>query len=243
MPQRTIPKNPGREYYTRLDGDLDEKAFNSDIFVQKFWQRTKIDNILKFMGAGELVLDVGSGSGVISKFISEKNSVVSLDISEKCIRNCRKLGLKDGVVADAIKLPFKDGTFDRIVCVELIEHLDEPQRCISEFRRVLKDDGRLILTTPNYRSLWPVTEWLWDRFGRGRDYRKQHIYKFNPSSIKKLLEDSGFHITSEKTVFLFSPFFALFSKYLTDRATDFENMLLGVADIGMLITITCRKRG
>jgi 2-polyprenyl-3-methyl-5-hydroxy-6-metoxy-1,4-benzoquinol methylase len=242
MPKRAQREQPDREYYLRFDGDLDEKAYNSTVYVQKFWQRTKIDEILRFIGSGELVLDVGSGSGIISRLISEKNFSVPLDISQKCIKNCRKLGLEGGVVADARQLPFMDKAFDRIACVELIEHLGEPGKCVSEFHRTLKDGGTLILTTPNYMSLWPLVEWLWDMSGKGRDYRKQHVYRFDPHSMAKLLEENDFIIESKRTIFLLSPFSALFSERLTGLVAKLENIVLERIDAGMLITVKCRKK-
>lgn len=231
-----------REYYERFAGDLDEKAYHSDIYVQKFWQRNKITSIMEHVGEGELILDLGAGSGVLSATAAGKNVVVPFDLSIRCIKNCLKSSLfPGGVVGDGVELPFKDGAFDRVLCVELIEHMENPGRCVEEICRVLKKDGSLILTTPHYHILWPLAEYLWDVFGRGRDYRTQHVSKFNIASITKLLEDKGFVVESNQTIFLYTPFTALISKKLTDMLMPFEKKMLRRFNTGMLIVLNCRK--
>lgn len=52
------------------------------------------------------------------------------------------------VVCDASDLPFEDGQFDLVVCIAVLEHVLEPQRCVDEMRRVLTDDGCVYATTP-----------------------------------------------------------------------------------------------
>jgi SAM-dependent methyltransferase len=52
------------------------------------------------------------------------------------------------VVCDASDLPFEDGQFDLVICIAVLEHVLEPQRCVDEMRRVLADDGLIYATTP-----------------------------------------------------------------------------------------------
>ena len=52
------------------------------------------------------------------------------------------------VVCDASDLPFEDRQFDLVICVAVLEHVLEPQRCVDEMRRVLADDGLIYATTP-----------------------------------------------------------------------------------------------
>lgn len=87
-------------------------------------------------------LDVGCREGIQSKFLEKKGyEVTSIDI-EKSYKKC--------IVVDVNKkLPFKNNYFDFVWCSEVIEHLDDPKKTIDEFRRVLKNNGKIILTTPN----------------------------------------------------------------------------------------------
>jgi SAM-dependent methyltransferase len=52
------------------------------------------------------------------------------------------------IVCDASDLPFEDGQFDLVICIAVLEHVLEPQRCVDEIRRVLADDGLVYVTTP-----------------------------------------------------------------------------------------------
>lgn len=237
-----MDKFSAKKYYTQFEGDLDEKAYNSDIFVQKFWQRMKISTVLRCIDSGNLILDLGSGSGVVSQLASRENDVVSCDISLKCIKNCLKLSpLSGGVVGDGLKLPFKNESFDAVLCIELIEHLIDPNQCIKEIYRILKREGILIISTPNFLSMWPIIEYMWDKFGRGRDYRTQHISPFNVKTITKLMQGNNLQIESKNTIFLSTPFTAILSKTLTDLVHPIDNIILRHLDVGMLIVLKCRK--
>ncbi|MFH0859940.1 MAG: class I SAM-dependent methyltransferase [Candidatus Altiarchaeota archaeon] len=236
-----MPENY-REYYGRFAGDLDERAYYGRLYVQRYWQREKISKVVEDAGVGKLLLDLGSGSGVISNLLSESNTVISYDISENCIRNCRKINKNlMGVVGDAINLPFKEKSFDAVVCVELIEHLTSPQKCVAEIRRTLNDKGNLILTTPNFRSMWPMVEFLWDTLGKGRGYRKQHISKFDKNGLKKILEDNGMRVKKMSTILLVTPFTAVLSEKLTKLVHPAEERLLKMTASGMLLTVVAEK--
>ncbi len=232
-----------KEYYNQFSGDLDEKAYESNLYVQRFWQRTKLRNVISFVPEDKVVVDVGGGSGVLAKLLGDTNAVVSSDISLKCVKNARKLDARTrGVVNDAMNLPYSDASADVVACVELIEHLTDPDKCLSEIQRILKPGGILVLTTPNYYSPWPVIEYLWDVFGKGRDYRTQHISKFHPSSISDTVSAKGFSVTFITTDFLLTPLVALIAPPLVKMLYRIEARLLTIIPLGMLITLTARKR-
>lgn len=101
-------------------------------------------------GKGKTALDVGCGKGRQSEFLKEKGfRVISID-KEKKYKDCRLVDVNSGI-------PFADNTFDLIWASEVIEHLDSPVKAISEFFRVLKPKGKLIITTPNsyFILMWP----------------------------------------------------------------------------------------
>jgi 2-polyprenyl-3-methyl-5-hydroxy-6-metoxy-1,4-benzoquinol methylase len=107
-----------------------------------------------------LVLDVGCGTGIMSKKLhSEGLKPIGLDISIEALIKYRERGLK-GIVTDLeSSIPFKDGIFDRIWISEVIEHIRNYENLINEICRVLKPGGTLYLTTPNsnfyvYRVLY-----------------------------------------------------------------------------------------
>jgi ubiquinone/menaquinone biosynthesis C-methylase UbiE len=78
------------------------------------------------------------------------------------------------VVGDAHALPFKDGSFEVVVCSEMLEHANNPQTVIEEIRRVLKTDGLVVLTT---RFAFPIHD-------APNDY-----WRFTPYGLRRLFSE------------------------------------------------------
>ena len=95
-------------------------------------------------------------------------------------------------------LPFSDKSFDVVLMLEVIEHLyNDPMRVLSEVNRVLKDDGALILSTPNVNSWQSVLKMLTGehpyRFGYFTPGDRPHVHEFTVSEIREVLQAAGFH--------------------------------------------------
>jgi SAM-dependent methyltransferase len=80
------------------------------------------------------------------------------------------------VLADAAVLPFRSGTFDAVLCTEVLEHLPRPEQCMAELSRVLRDGGTLLITTP-------FLYWLHEQ---PRDF-----YRYTPHALRYLAEEHG----------------------------------------------------
>lgn len=103
--------------------------------------------------SGKRVLDAGCGAAYGAELINAAGAaeVVAIDRSEAALE-LAKSAVTDGVTlehGDVESLPFGDGSFDIIACFDLIEHVDEPDRALDEFARVLRPDGLLLLSSPN----------------------------------------------------------------------------------------------
>lgn len=99
-------------------------------------------------------LDAACGEGYGSALLSRSASKVEgVDISEEAIKHAQgRYGHLDNVnyqVADCTRLPFADDEFDRVVSFETLEHLQAHDELLTEFRRVLKPGGLLILSSPD----------------------------------------------------------------------------------------------
>jgi len=66
------------------------------------------------------------------------------------------------IMADAEDLPLREGAFDSVACGEVVEHLRNPQKCVDEIRRVLKDGGVAVVSTPNLGTLHAGDAYLRD---------------------------------------------------------------------------------
>src|SRR5207302_6326792 len=109
----------------------------------------------KYRGRKDLtILDIGCGTGAMSQKLRPLGSVVSADFSPLALQFSRKRGLDRLCASDAVRLPFRDQSFDLVVALDTLEHISDDQAALCEFQRVLKSGGRVIATVPAYQSLW-----------------------------------------------------------------------------------------
>jgi len=145
------------------------------------------EDLAKFHFAGQyanhkLVLDAGCGAGQGSAYLSQSGAlyVVGIDISSEAILYARQIFTQNNlsfVVMDALHLGFPDHTFDLVTSIEVIEHLIEPEQYLAEIRRVLKNGGILVLSTPNKLISSPTPGTMWP----------YHVREFYPDELRTLL--------------------------------------------------------
>lgn len=110
------------------------------------YQDVWYEDMVSLIGRKGLVLDNGCGVGHLANFIPN-NSLVGLDISKKMLDNA-KSRIHSLVRGNSQELPFKNDTFDVIICRSLLHHLPEPGKGLGEIHRVLKPGGEVILAEP-----------------------------------------------------------------------------------------------
>lgn len=105
-------------------------------------------------GGSLRILDIGCGTGAMSARLGQWGAVVSADFSPLALQFSRRRNLPHLVGADATRLPFACGRFDVLVAMDMLEHLEDDRRALSEFYRVLRPGGIVIATVPAYQHLW-----------------------------------------------------------------------------------------
>ncbi len=114
--------------------------------------------------AGDLVLDMGAGAGRHAFEAARRGArIVALDYSHDELRSVRDLfwamgeageigtgGGATTVQGDALRLPFADGTFDRVIASEVLEHIGDDTGAIIELTRVLRPGGTIAVTVPSW---------------------------------------------------------------------------------------------
>jgi len=115
-----------------------------------------LKNILRFeIKKGCSVLDVGGYDGFIAcnlKRLLDNLKVVVVDIDKSGLQSAKERGL-DNLYASVLELPIKDSQIDVVLCLDLIEHVEEDDVLMKEISRVLKKDGKVILTTPMHNGV------------------------------------------------------------------------------------------
>ena len=221
--------------------------------VQRFWHREKFRELARRIGPEDRVLDVGCGPGSFLHILAEEKPGIQglgVDIASRQIDYAREFfgrSLPSSRIefrtldATGFELPFESGTFDVVTSVEVIEHIHPflAAQCLREARRVLKPDGRLLVTTPNYRSFWPLIEWLMERMSPVK-YHEQHISQFTPNAFVKFLELCGFEITDLRTIFVAAPFLAGLGQGFARRVLAVEQAMPLVRSAGSLLVAEAR---
>jgi len=106
-------------------------------------------------GGGKRLLDVGCGIGAIALELQKRGfQVTGVDFSEVAVNRCLERGLNAFVSdVDGDGLKFADKTFDVVWAGDVIEHVFDPIFLLEEVDRVLKDNGRLLMSVPNNFTL------------------------------------------------------------------------------------------
>ncbi len=184
-----------------LSVDYDERAFNSKIFLQRYWQRKRYKIIYEFLEPQKsnkslYIIDLGCGS---SKIIQNIPDGIGLDISFNKLKYLRQKKTIT-VNANVGALPFKDKTFDKIICSQLIEHLNKSVNVFGEIARTIKDNGILIIGTPDYDSqMWRFFEFFYKKL-LPNAYADEHINKFTKSTLFIILKKYNFKVVSYKYI-------------------------------------------
>jgi len=138
---------------------------------------------------GETVLDLGAKWGGLAASIGVQVDYTGLDLSEVNAEAAAKAGLTfvRGDVTQA--LPFADASFDCVFCLELLEHLIAPARLLAEIHRVLKAEGRVVLSVPSPYSWVEVARELF-----GLHDSEGHLNAFTSPVMENLAGLTGFRI-------------------------------------------------
>jgi 2-polyprenyl-3-methyl-5-hydroxy-6-metoxy-1,4-benzoquinol methylase len=115
-----------------------------------------LDAIVKNIPAGEEILDVGCGNGIITAAVGKSGFIVTgIDSSEKAIaaaQSSNDLPNVKFVVVAAGELAVQPGKFAAIICSEVLEHLHDPSSLLDVLKQSLKNNGILVVTVPNGRG-------------------------------------------------------------------------------------------
>lgn len=126
-----------------------------------------------------LTLDIGCGSGGHRRLLPARQFYVGLEY---------KFNLLPNVVGDALSLPFMEGSFNNLLCMEVLEHLPEPELALHEMARVCQSGGKLILSTP---MTWYL-HYEPNDFFRYTNYGLQHLFAKAGFQILEIERTGGF---------------------------------------------------
>lgn len=152
---------------------------------------------------GDIALDAGCGFGRHSlEFVSRGAQVYSMDMDMDSLRKTRfsltemKKHIRNRNIryfvhsGDALNLPFKDESFDRIICSEVMEHVRDDDLACRELSRVLKKNGRIAITVPTIFSeqVYDLLTYEYYTSPGG------HIRRYHPKELAAIMRRNGLEI-------------------------------------------------
>lgn len=164
-------KEPFRESMARLE-------------EEHWWFRARRDildrAVERFVGRTRLALTVGVGATREAEMLARRSRLVAIDRAP-IDPHCTSFAL--GTRADALALPFADEVFDAVFIFDVLEHIEDESRVLAEIRRVLRPEGKLLMTVPAFMLLFGL-----------QDVVSEHKRRYRRRPLAELLRRSGFEV-------------------------------------------------
>jgi len=131
------------------------------------------------------ILDVGCGTGFNLEYLraNQYSDVVGLDFSTEALGFGRQRQLPQLICADGLNPPLRHESFDVIMALDLIEHLEDDVSALQELTRLLKPSGSLIIFTPAFQFLWGL-----------QDEVSHHYRRYTAPQLRQKIQSVGLSI-------------------------------------------------
>jgi len=187
----------GEVFDGEVSGRGDSEEANAYLSVRNF--RLVRDQVLALVGPRReaRILDVGCGTGHFTASLAAENEVVGLDLSAAMLGLAAGRGLMP-VRASGAAIPFRDGEFDLVLAISVIQLMPDGAAFVRELLRVARPGGRIVVATINARNLLIPALKVLER----EKYRSFRIY--DARALRAMIEAAGG--TVEATLWLAYPF-------------------------------------
>jgi SAM-dependent methyltransferase len=126
------------------------------------------------------ILDAGCGSGRNMVDLARWGTVTGVELSPAAAEAARGRHVGEVVEGSVLEMPFAEDSFDLVVCLDVIEHLQDDRAALHELHRVLAPGGALVVTVPAY-------QWLWS----GHDEVNHHHRRYSRATLRQAAQDAG----------------------------------------------------
>ena len=153
------------------------------------------------------ILDIGCAGGHLMKMLQNRgfSDITGIDVSQNAVKKSRERGIEKVYLRDGTKTGFSNETFDVIVSGDVLEHIKDDKKALSEWKRILKKQGKLIIFVP-------ANSFLWSR----HDEVSHHFRRYSKRSLVRVIERRGFSI-ERISYWNLSLFFPVFFMRIANR--------------------------
>ncbi len=163
--------------------ELFRKKTEKWFLPQKWWHIHKVSEVMKHVPDGDgVVLDLGCGCGDMFVPLQERGkTVVALDndpVVIEYLKSEKDLHGVQLVLEDVASTKLLSNSIDVVLLLDVLEHLTNPGKCLTEINRILKPNGTVIITTPHKTFLWNIIWSVWTilmPYGRHDAFSKTHV--------------------------------------------------------------------
>jgi 2-polyprenyl-3-methyl-5-hydroxy-6-metoxy-1,4-benzoquinol methylase len=145
--------------------------------------------------AGARLLEIGCGSGAMLLRMQQRGwQVEGVDFDPLAVAQARGLGLRVGM-GDILKMSLPASIYDVVIMSHVIEHVPDARSLLRECWRLLRPRGRLVIVTPNVKSM---SHRLFGRYWRGLE-PPRHLQLFATAPLERLCREAGLEIETNRS--------------------------------------------
>jgi len=168
-----------------------EPSFYEDYYKHEsshWWFRWRYDLITRLVGSFKRsssfrILDAGCGTGQMTKQLEGIGEAIGLDSATEAIAYARSRGVARLVRGSITDPPFADDSFDCVLALDVIEHVDNDMGILTSLFQVVRPGGHLVITVPAFKALWSE-----------HDEINHHRRRYRASQMRRLIEEAGFTV-------------------------------------------------
>lgn len=150
------------------------------------WRFDLIGDVVGSLTSGKSdvkILDAGCGTGQMTKLLEGYGDAVGLDLALEAINYAKIRGVKNLVQGSITEPPFEPGSFDLVVSLDVIEHVDNDMQILAGLRDIVRPGGHLVVTVPAFQMLWSE-----------HDEINHHKRRYRVPQLRHLVQEAGFEV-------------------------------------------------
>lgn len=190
-----------------------QESWQLQVFKKSIKKKEKLRLLQKNLDidSSMVILDLGCAQGILSYFLRKKRGFwVHTDQDFENLKTSQSLLEKNCLQVGEGFLPFKSESFNLVVSLDYLEHLENDELCLAEIHRILKKDGHLVLATPR-SGKFLILHKLRSVLGLSLDFYGHKREGYSLEELEKKLITAHLQLQKHKT---FSRFFSEFLELL-----------------------------